>query len=583
MYITHKRIKGHVYYYAKIGQRINGQPRTVWQKYLGRAEDIVRRKEQADALPFEAVVVEFGAVAALWLIAQRLQVIDTIDAHVPKRRPGGSVGQYMVIAALNRAVEPTSKARIGEWFDGTVLRRLLPGLRSSQLSSQHFWNHMDRIEEAHIRQIERELAERLTREFGLDLRTVVYDTSNFVTYLNSANPSTLAKRGKSKERRDDLRIVGLALLVTLDHHVPLFHDVYPGNLHDSPEFASITDELVLRYRVLSEECEHVTLILDKSNNAWANQAAIDESPYHFIGSLVPSQHPDLLAIPKERFRELHGDLAGHRAYRTKKRVLGGERTIVVVYNEALYLGQVQGQATKRKKAAQALRTLSKRLADWRQGRSHKGQRPTLENTTKRVEEILAGEHLKEIIRWELAEADGLPALQFHVDEEAFYRLAHQRFGKTILFTDNHDWTDEQIILGYRGQFAVEHAIAHMKDPHFVAWHPMFHWTDTKIRVHAFYCVLALTLTSLLRRQVLLGIERGQVELTDTSLAAIVKTLRGIKETVHLYPPETRIKPKPALTRMSNAQRQLYELLDLKSVAPRWVQQEEEPKMPSQQP
>ena len=40
----------------------------------------------------------------------------------------------------------------------------------------------------------------------------------------------------------------------------------------------------------------------------------------------------------------------------------------------------------------------------------------------------------------------------------------------------------------------------MKDPHFLSWEPMFHWTDSKIRVQAFYCVLALILGSLLQRR-----------------------------------------------------------------------------------
>lgn len=33
----------------------------------------------------------------------------------------------------------------------------------------------------------------------------------------------------------------------------------------------------------------------------------------------------------------------------------------------------------------------------------------------------------------------------------------------------------------------------------LGWSPMFHWTDSRIRVRAFFCVAALTLTSLLQR------------------------------------------------------------------------------------
>jgi hypothetical protein len=47
----------------------------------------------------------------------------------------------------------------------------------------------------------------------------------------------------------------------------------------------------------------------------------------------------------------------------------------------------------------------------------------------------------------------------------------------------------------------------MKNPHFLGWSSLFHWTDSKIQVHAFYCVLAL-LTSLLQRELVRKGERS---------------------------------------------------------------------------
>jgi transposase len=562
MYITKKQIKGHTYYYAVMSQRINGKPRTIWQKYLGKVEDIVKRVDAPTVLPYEAVIFEFGAIASLWSIAQRLQVVDTIDAFSPKRRQGGTVGQYMLIAAINRAVAPKSKSRIGEWFDDTVLRRFLPNLSGSDLSSQRFWDHMERLDEESIRMIERELTSHLIHEFNLDLRAVVYDTTNFLTYLDSSNPSELAQRGNSKEKRRDLRVVGLALLVTMDHHIPLFHDVYAGNMHDSKEFASITDELVERYRALSDQCEHVTIIYDKGNNAADNQVAIDESPYHCVGSLIPTQHSDLLDLPLTSFRELDGELAGHRVYRTRKQVLGADRTVLVVYNEALFLGQMQGEMMKLKKAVQALRELSQQLDRRRQGVVTKGKQPTFESVSTRVRQILGSDLVSEIIHHDLTEKGELPHLTFCTDHDALHRIAQQRFGKTLLFTSNSNWTDEDIIRAYRGQFMVENAFAQMKDPHAVAWHPMFHWTDSKIRVHAFYCVLALTLTSLLRREVLHRAAEENIQLTETSIDNILDTLAGIKQVVNIYPSDSGIKPQVTPSRMTAAQKQLFDLLEL---------------------
>ena len=56
--------------------------------------------------------------------------------------------------------------------------------------------------------------------------------------------------------------------------------------------------------------------------------------------------------------------------------------------------------------------------------------------------------------------------------------------------------------GYRSQNDVESGFRQLKDPHVVGFSPMFHWTEAKIRVHVFYCVLALALAvaHLMRRQ-----------------------------------------------------------------------------------
>lgn len=576
MYLTKKKVRGYLYYYAVISKRVNGKPRVVWQKYLGKLEDIIERAERKTILPQEATIFEFGAIAALWAIAKRLSVVEIIDLLAPKRRQGGTVGEYLLIAAINRATAPKSKAQIGDWFDGTVLRQFLPHLSSPQLSSQQFWNHMDRVQAPQIRAIERHLTEQMVREFDLDLRAVVYDTTNFLTYIDSGTPCTLPQRGNSKEKRFDLRIVGLALLVTTDFHIPLFHDVYPGNEHDTSEFASVVDELVERYRALSQHCEHVTIVWDKGNNDTESMERVNASPYHVVGSLVPAQHGELLQVPKEQFRPLKGDLAGHETYRTRKHVLGAERTVVVVYNESLYLGQIQGLATKLKKASSALRKLNQQLERRRQGLVRGGKAPTVQTVQKQVDQILAGEYLSEIISAKVQARDGVPEVHFHTDHDALHHLTGERYGKTILFTSNHDWTDEEIIRAYRGQASVEDAFAQMKDPHWVAWRPMYHWTDAKIRVHAFYCVLALTLVSLLHREVHRLAEAQGVHLDPTSAAAILEQLAGIKQVAHIYPIGTGIKPALTFSTMTRMQERLFDLLELEKLGPSQVLQEESP-------
>jgi transposase len=299
--IIKKTVRGKPSYYARECRRVDGKPKIVWQKYLGQADDLVAALRQGQgASPVAAVLTEFGAVAAWFDLAQRLRLVEHSDRHVPARRgpSGPSVGTYLLVAALNRAVQPRSKAPIASWFEGTVLRRLL-AIRPAQLSSQRFWDQLGRLSAEAIVASERDLTTHLVGEFALDVRQVLFDATNFFTCSDTFNARcTLAQRGHSKEGRAALRIVGLALLVSADFHIPLGHHTYPGKQPDSPTFAGLTDELLERQELLSSQVEGITLISDKGHNSLANLQAIDASPYHFLGALVPSQHPELLAVPR---------------------------------------------------------------------------------------------------------------------------------------------------------------------------------------------------------------------------------------------------------------------------------------------
>lgn len=550
-----KIIRGHPYWYARECQRVNGKPKIVWQKYLGKADDIAAAMgaPSLPPRPEEIILSDFAAPAALYDLTMKLDLVATIDRHAGKRDQGVSVGTYIALAAMNRCLKPGSKAAMADWYQGTVLRRLLP-VPTNLLTSQRFWDHMSYLDADKIGAIEQDLAGRLIEHFEIDLSCLLYDTTNFYTFIDSFNDApALARRGKNKEKRMDLRIVGLALLVTKDFHVPLFHHVYPGNVHDATEFASVTETLVARYRMFAQNVDGITLVYDKGNNSHDNQKQIDGSPYHFVGSLSPVQHPDLLRIPQSRFHPLQGeDLEGVLAWRTRKQVLGAERTILVTYNPELFL----------KQSGTILRELDKRTRKLRELQIHFAHPPkpakriTIESAQKQVQEILSARHMKELIRTEVTAVAGLPRLNYRIDRTAWSRLQHTLLGKNILFTDQDSWIDEDIVRAYRGQYHIEEAFKRMKNPHFVSWRPLHHWTDQKIRVHAFYCVLALLLSSLLRRTLA---HKG----IAMSIVKILATLSKVKEVALFYrTPPSRTEPVIGLSALTPQQSRIVNALDL---------------------
>jgi transposase len=558
--ITKKNIKGNIYYYVRESKRIDGKPKIVWQKYLGTIENIINAVENKNTptIPDEVTISRFAAVAAIYDLASRWNMVDIIDRATNKRGQGLSVGNYMLIAAINRCVCPKSKRQIGEWFFDTPLRRWLP-VDKKALSSQRFWDNMALLDAATIRQAEKELTKALIRKFNVDTRCLLYDTTNFATFIDTFNESnTVAQRGKSKQGRRDLRIVGLALLVSSDFHIPLFHETYKGNTHDSKEFDSVVDRLVDRYKIFSQSVEDITLVFDKGNNSGGNLGKLASSPYHFVGSLKLTEVEDLLDIPLADYQAVACPrLQGVQALRITREVAGCQRTVLLTYNEELFLTQSQSILREIRKRTCKLKTLAIQLSRWASREVTKGKKPTLTSIQSKIKEIMKGQYMKRLIQTKLTEENDFPVLSYSVDHKAMDQVFNNRLGKTILFTDNHSWSNEEIILAYRGQFKVEKAFETMKDPHFVSWSPVWHWTDHNVRVHAFYCVLALTLVSLLQRELFahgidVSIHKAIEELSAICEVALVRHNRGGKQG----------EPHIVISKMTDKQRQMFETLRL---------------------
>lgn len=561
--IQKKISRGRTYWQIVESRRVNGKPRPIVIMHLGTAAGLLRRLRDGPGKALKARVIEFGALASLWNLAQELAVVAIIDKYVPKRNQGLSCGEYILLAALNRCVAATSKKSLYQWYCKTILHRLLPTSQRS-LASQRFWDHMGYLDEKTIASIEEEFTARLIDHFKIDLRTLLFDATNFDTYIDTQNTSTLPQRGHPKSKRKDLRILGLAILVSMDFHVPLFSHVYPGNQNDAAMFSSVTESLVARYRKFAEECEEITLVFDGGNTSKDAMGEIDDSEYHFITSLTVTHHKDLLAVSLRRFKAFEDPrLEGTMAYRTKKDIWGEERTVVVTRSQNLLTGQLAGISCSLRKKRAKLRNLRAKLYRSQQPGA-KGKGYTRESLQKRLNDIITGQYTSELLKTKIAASKRRLDFTFWTDTAAFENLKRTRLGKRILCTDNHDWSTEQIILGSRAQSHVEDAFKQMKDPHWVTFSPSFHWTDQKLRVHAFYCVMALTLSSLLQRKA----AQAGIKLTIPSL---LDHLSGIKEIVNLYLPQTdqsrgRLRAEYVLSELSPVQDQLCNIFDVFKLA-----------------
>jgi transposase len=417
---------------------------------------------------------------------------------------------------------------------------------------------MDTLDEAELAFIETQIGQRVVAEYGLDLSGLVLDMTNFATFIDSGNPKApIAQRGKAKQKRVDLRLVGLALVVTRDGGVPLLSHTYPGDRPDVTQFSTVVQTLLARYRAVCEQVESLTVVYDAGQNSTANHAAIEESGIGFVGSLPPSDHPDLLAIGKRRYHGVDATrFPGVRCVDTTVTALGVTRRAVLTHSPSLHAAQSRGFDQTLAKATGRLGELAAKLA---RGNT---RRPR-EAVEAEIAAICKPRWVSEIITATLTgERPAEFRLSYTLDRRARTRLENRVFGKRILFTNRDEWTTAQVVAAYRSQSEVESGFRQLKDPHVVSFSPMRHWTDQKIRVHVFYTVLGLTIAHLMRRQV----EQAGLEL---SVRALLHELSGIQETVLLYHDGGKGRPRAQrlLTDMSATQRKLADVFDLDRYAP----------------
>ena len=116
-------------------------------------------------------------------------------------------------------------------------------------------------------------------------------------------------------------------------------------------------------------------------------------------------------------------------------------------------------------------------------------------------------------------------------------------------------TDYQIISAYRSAWNVESAFKQMKDTDFLTVRPLFHWTDSKIRVHLFVCVLAYRLCALLRKELH---EHG----IDCSIDQYLQSMGAVKRVTTFYSFVDKVQKIEAFTQSDELAEKIENVYEL---------------------
>lgn len=530
-----------LYYYVVESARVNGQPRIVQQTYLGTAEKLAALvKDRTAPVPIGASTRQFGLPGGLGLAAQRSGVWEVLESMWPAPRSGPSTAHYLLLAALHRICQPGPKTEVADWYKATILESLWK-FPADRFRSQDFWDCFDRIQVEEegwegadeLEQAQLKLLAVWKEKQLVSRRRLAYDTTNFYTWVASTNQrNRLAQRGRNKQGRHNLRQVGLSYVLDGDHGLSLCHHVYAGNVADVDELPEALDRMVRMLDYHQIERSTVTLVFDKGTAALENTVRLREAGVGWISALPWNQAP--LSLRDRAVEELPlcgSDQPGVRAAAEKTLVHGDEYWCVLKYSSSFAGEQLHSLTTSLAKALQSLRRLSIDMAQ-------PGYRLKETQIRNKIQRWLSTPFLEELIRWQLDTDSGRRRLQFDLDNAAFHKLLSHRLGRTVLLTNRMNWTPEQIASAYCRQQLIEQVFRGLKEGDWLGWGPMYHWTDSKIRIHAFYCMLGISLLQYLHKQ-------AQTAWPGLSMEQLLQELRQIQQFVLLYPPQGEKGPPRA--------------------------------------
>jgi len=561
--IQSKKTNGHKYWYIVESRRVNGKPRPVVIEYLGKAETLLKRLQGLQE-NVKLKSYSHGIIASMLSISNELDICSIINEHCCSSkeymadkpvRNNLTVGATMMLSALERSCTTSSKRGWSKWARTTSLEYMLR-LNFSKVDSQHFWDMMDCIPEQKIPIIEEAILKNVMTKYDITSETLFFDTTNYYTFINTTNISCeIAQRGKNKQKRNDLRQVGLALVVTRQNMIPIFHHSYKGNINDSKVFAAVIEKIRNRLTYLGLKVEEHTIIFDRGNNSKKNlDLIVSGLNMYYVGALTPYHHKKLIEEAYNNLGHITVKNKEIEFYRTRMNIWGHDMTLVVMVSDKLKQGQIRGIYTSLSKCESGIVCMNKSLNSKKIGL-------TREKVESKVSELLSKHGISSIINFEVSEnANGKIVIQHDINYPNLAK-AEEDMGFRILMTNRHDWSTEEIIIAYHGQAHIENAFKNMKDPDHLSLNPQFHWTDQKIKVHNFYCVLSYLLSSLLYKTV-----REKNSYTG-SYESFLDELKEIRLGSVIELSGNRGKPKVIykLEEMSEAQDEIINALEIKEL------------------
>jgi transposase len=488
--------------------------------------------------------VDFGPVAALHAIAEKLELRSVLETHLQPKGGGPPLGKLLLIQVIARCLEPRSIDATTDWYPLTALPGLLD-LSAEQVTSETFYNSLDYVDEDGIERVHEELWTRVHDLYDTPADPLFYDlTSSY--FEGTVCPIT--DYGHSSEHRPDKQQLVMGVTVNPDL-IPLHHDVYPGNTSHSKTVDDAAE------RIEERGIDDPTLVMDKGCATTPNREDLRDGESTADGTSVDyvvarknqrEVERTLSEIDTEEFDavELPEGAAPLAVTESDPPAELAEDEVrwVATYNEQKAADDAEYRKTCLDRAGERLDKLAER-----QHGQHSLSKQELLN---RIEGTLKNHSVTDLVEIDVNER-GRPRLSWEIDEEAVEEAA-KLDGKAMFETTRaaEELSAAAVARAYRDRDTVEKFMESIKDtahlrPHYV-------YTEQHVRARVFICVLSVLLIATLQ----LELKEAGKEMTGVKA---LETLRGVRRVEFSVESDEAVVVKT--TELSDEQEELAHVFD----------------------
>jgi transposase len=182
--------------------------------------------------------------------------------------------QLAITQIVSRAVYPASELKTNSWIRDNSAICELTGYDSNKLTKDKLYESALRLYSIKDT-LEQHLSCKTNELFNISDKIVLYDLTN--TYFEGRyTNSKLAKYGRSKEKRNDARLVVLALVVNIYGFIK-YSCIHEGNMADSNSLSHMIDKLTL-----NTNSSQPVVVMDAGIATEANLAMVKAKGYHYL-------------------------------------------------------------------------------------------------------------------------------------------------------------------------------------------------------------------------------------------------------------------------------------------------------------